>query len=116
MLLRCAVELAPGDAALGNGTPRRGIHRHRLHEGEIDHHPAFDAGASANVVTSAPHGDLQAVLPRKGDGDDYIGVFARPRDHGRVFVHHAVKQRADIVVLRIAGLKNGSCKLAAEGG
>src|SRR5208283_3548694 len=116
VLLRCAVELAPGDAALGNGTARRRIHRHRLHEGEIDHHPAFDAGASANVVTSASNGNLKAVLLRKGDGGDYVGVFAGPRDHGSAFVHHAVKQRADIVVIRIAGLKNGSRKPAPEVG
>ncbi len=58
MLLRRAIELAPGDAAFSYRAPCRGIHRYRLHQGKVDHHPALDAGPSADVVTAATNGDL----------------------------------------------------------
>ena len=51
--LRLAVELAPGDAALGARRPPRRVDAHALHRRQVDHQAAVADGVAGDVVAAA---------------------------------------------------------------
>ena len=64
--LRLAVELGPGDAALGPHGTGVGVDVDAFHRRQVDHQPAIDGGAPGHVVAAATDRHLESSAFARG--------------------------------------------------
>ncbi len=108
------VDLAPGAAALDAHGPRFRIDANALHLREVDHQPGV-AGAEAGAVVAAPaDSEEQVVLAGEGDGGDHVGDVGATGDHCGTLVDHAVVDRADRFIVRIARQDQVAAKVGGK--
>ena len=96
--LGLVVEVAEGGPGPGADGPRRRVHPHVPHPGEVDHQPAVTGGLSRDVVPRAAHREEQVVLPGQLEAVDHVGGARAPGDQRGTAVDHRVPEGADLVV------------------
>jgi hypothetical protein len=100
------VEIGQQCAAAHSGPLRRRVDRDLVEQAEVDHQSVVDDTRAPRMVSTAPDGDLQAVLAGERECiADVLGALA-PRDHGRAPVDCRVPHLAGVVVPRIFRAEN----------
>ena len=105
MDLRLAIQFLPQHATLPTRRFRLSVDVDAFHRQKVDEEPLVDRRASGDVVSAAPHGDLEVQQPRHFHGIDDIGNAVAAGDRGRVFVDQAVVHQAAHFVFPIGRLQ-----------
>jgi hypothetical protein len=105
MQLRLAVELAPGDAALGSGGAGLRINMDTLHRRQVDHHPAVEGCSPCHVMTASADRDFEVERAGQAYSVGNIGEATAAGNHCRSLVHQAVVDSPRVLVARIGRLE-----------
>ncbi len=112
--LNLVVVLAPGQPRLRPGRALRGIHADTFHPGEVNHNPAIIHRIAGDIVTAAPNGNQQLMVPGEIDGLDHIGNPHTANDQGRFPINHPVPHHTGIIIPHIAGLEQRTAQICLE--
>jgi len=97
------VQRRPGAPTTGADRPRRRVHHHRGHVGQVDHHPGVADPQPGDVVATATDRDGQVMLPGQPDRRGHVIRGGGADDQRRISVDHAVPHRPAGRVARVLG-------------
>jgi hypothetical protein len=109
-LLRLAIELTQQHTRLSAGRPRHRVDPYPPHRAEIDHRAVVAHRESGEAVTTAAHGDHEAVLAREPRCGPDIGDPGASGDETRMAIDRAVPDLAVLVVPRISRADHVTCE------
>src|SRR5215203_3720155 len=112
--LRLMVDVAPDGPALYSHRASIGVDVDAAHIREVDDQSAVIDGVAGDIVSAAPDGQKEPMLPREVDARDDVGGAGAARDQGRAAVDQAVADGACLVIVRIFGRQQWAAEMAPE--
>ena len=103
VLVRRAVDLAPGAASTGAHGARLRVDLDVLQQRQVDHDAVVDRSETGAVVAAAADGEQQVVVARERDHPCHLIRRCGPGDQCRPLVDHRVVDAARLVVLGVVG-------------
>ena len=103
VLLRSAVDVAPGGTGLDPHRAALRIDMHVAQLGQVDHEAAVGDRGAGHIVPAAADGDGEVVSASERHALAHVRHPGAARDQGRVAVDHAVPHAAGLVVAAVAG-------------
>ena len=103
VLVRRAVDLAPGAASTDAHGARLRVDLDVLQQRQVDHDAVVDRSETGAVVAAAADGEQQVVVARERDHPCHLIRRRGPGDQRRPLVDHRVVDAARLVVLGVVG-------------